>query len=288
MEFEIVPSGENTVSIVLRNRAATLKGIHLVVEISGGELVRVERGSVFGSASQLFFGTIPSSAGDADICISALGVDVPLEASGEIAHLVLKSSSESVATVRIKVLDLRNLDNEKYEIVVTEEVETPFVPAATALMQNFPNPFNPSTTLAFDVAQAGNVTIQIYDVSGRLVATLLDSHKEIGRSPGRVERQEYERHARAERHLLLPDEAPPASKRRKRRYGAIAERGRDAGGARLRVPRGLVLLRIGASSIIRTARAVSFALLLFATLAAPILCGPATPAWDYPRPRALR
>ena len=63
---------------------------------------------------------------------------------------------------------------------MTAEVETPFVPAATALMQNFPNPFNPSTTLAFDVAQAGNVTIQVYDVSGRLVATLLDSHKEIG------------------------------------------------------------------------------------------------------------
>jgi hypothetical protein len=180
-EFEIVPSNENEVSIVLKNRASTLKGIHLVVEISDGELVRIERGSVFGSSSQLFFGTIPSAAGDADICISALGVEVPLKASGEIARLVLKPSSASAATVRIKVLDLRNLDNEKCEVVVTEEVEAPFVPNATALMQNFPNPFNPSTTLAFDVAQAGNVTIQVYDVSGRLVATLLNAHKEIGR-----------------------------------------------------------------------------------------------------------
>ena len=84
-------------------------------------------------------------------------------------------------TVRIKALDLRNLDNEKYEVVVIEEVEAPFVPNATALMQNFPNPFNPSTTLSFDVAQAGNVTIQVYDVSGRLVVTLLNAHKEIGR-----------------------------------------------------------------------------------------------------------
>jgi hypothetical protein len=181
VEFEIVPSNENEVSIVLKNRASTLKGIHLVVEISDGELVKVERGSVLGSVSPLFFGTIPSAAGDADICISALGVEVPLKASGEIARLVLKPSGDIAATVRIKSIDIRNLDNNKKEIVVTEEVEAPFVPKAAALMQNFPNPFNPSTTLAFDVAQAGNVTIQVYDVSGRLVVTLLNAHKEIGR-----------------------------------------------------------------------------------------------------------
>ena len=40
-------------------------------------------------------------------------------------------------------------------------------------MQNFPNPFNPSTTLTFDMAQAGHVTIQIYNVSGRLIRTLV-------------------------------------------------------------------------------------------------------------------
>jgi parallel beta-helix repeat protein len=179
--FEIVPSGENVVSIVLTNRAATLKGVHLIAEISDGEIVKVERGSLFGSVSQLFFGTLPSTTRDADICVSALGVEVPLTASGEVARLVLKPSGATAATVRIKALDLRNLDNEKYEVVVTEEVETPFAPNATALMQNFPNPFNPSTTLTFDVAKAGNVTIQVYDVSGRLVATLLNAYKEIGR-----------------------------------------------------------------------------------------------------------
>jgi hypothetical protein len=131
--------------------------------------------------SQLFFGTLPSTAGDADICVSALGVEVPLTASGEVARLVLKPSGATAATVRIKALDLRNLDTEKCEVVVTQEIETPFVPNATALMQNFPNPFNPSTTLAFDVAKAGNVTIQVYDVSGRLVVTLLNAYREIGR-----------------------------------------------------------------------------------------------------------
>ncbi len=46
------------------------------------------------------------------------------------------------------------------------------------LHQNVPNPFNPSTTIAFDLPRAGSVTLQIYDMSGRVVRTLL-SHESM-------------------------------------------------------------------------------------------------------------
>ncbi len=47
------------------------------------------------------------------------------------------------------------------------------VPTTFALAQNAPNPFNPATTIAFEVpANAGLVTLAIYDVSGRQVRTL--------------------------------------------------------------------------------------------------------------------
>jgi hypothetical protein len=42
------------------------------------------------------------------------------------------------------------------------------------LMQNFPNPFNPSTTIAFELAQEQPVSLRIYDLQGRLVRTLAD------------------------------------------------------------------------------------------------------------------
>ena len=52
---------------------------------------------------------------------------------------------------------------------------TPKIPAAFALQQNVPNPFNPTTTIAFDVPlDAGLVTLAIYDVAGRLVRALVD------------------------------------------------------------------------------------------------------------------
>ena len=46
----------------------------------------------------------------------------------------------------------------------------------SALLQNSPNPFNPTTTIRFDVGSPGHVTLRIYDVGGRLVRTLVDRH----------------------------------------------------------------------------------------------------------------
>jgi len=178
--FEIVSAGNNAVSIILKNKAATLKGVRLVVEVAGGELTRVERGSLFAGHSDLYFGAIRKGAA-IDVCAAALGVEVPLNVSGEIARLVIKATGKEAAVVRIKGIDLRNVDNEKTEIAGEGEYETPFVPTATTLMQNFPNPFNPSTAITFDMAQAGHVTIQVYNVSGRLIRTLVDERRDAGR-----------------------------------------------------------------------------------------------------------
>jgi hypothetical protein len=51
---------------------------------------------------------------------------------------------------------------------------TPEVPLAERLHQNFPNPFNPATVIAFELAREAYVTLRVYDVLGREVATLWD------------------------------------------------------------------------------------------------------------------
>ncbi|UCG53419.1 MAG: aryl-sulfate sulfotransferase [Candidatus Latescibacterota bacterium] len=43
-----------------------------------------------------------------------------------------------------------------------------------------PNPFNPQTTIAFDIAAPGRVTLEVFDTSGTLVATLVDDELETG------------------------------------------------------------------------------------------------------------
>lgn len=54
------------------------------------------------------------------------------------------------------------------------------VPENFSLSQNYPNPFNPSTTIEYSIPQAGLVTIQVYDILGREVATLVNEEKQRG------------------------------------------------------------------------------------------------------------
>jgi len=59
--------------------------------------------------------------------------------------------------------------------------ETPDVPLANFLAQNFPNPFNPMTTISFGLNKPGHVSISIYDASGRLVRTLVNERRTANR-----------------------------------------------------------------------------------------------------------
>lgn len=49
------------------------------------------------------------------------------------------------------------------------------LPALTRLSGAYPNPFNPSTTVRFELARAGHARLRVYDLSGRLVRELVDA-----------------------------------------------------------------------------------------------------------------
>tara|TARA_R110000868_G_scaffold304437_7_gene565052 strand:+ start:25146 stop:29834 length:4689 start_codon:yes stop_codon:yes gene_type:complete len=53
-------------------------------------------------------------------------------------------------------------------------------PTEFKLEQNYPNPFNPSTVINYQIPKAGRVSLQVFDLLGRRVATLVDGRKEAG------------------------------------------------------------------------------------------------------------
>ncbi len=64
--------------------------------------------------------------------------------------------------------------------IKSDITEVEDVPAVNALSQNFPNPFNPTTTIHFGLRMKGHVSIRIFDVAGRLVRTLADEVRDAG------------------------------------------------------------------------------------------------------------
>jgi hypothetical protein len=73
---------------------------------------------------------------------------------------------------RIGVVDRTGI----YSPVVTVSLDA----ALTALDQNHPNPFNPTTTISYSVAEAGPVSLDVYDAAGRLVRRLVDGVRAAG------------------------------------------------------------------------------------------------------------
>ncbi len=59
--------------------------------------------------------------------------------------------------------------------------QQPGAPKTFALYRNFPNPFNPTTTIAFDIPRTVKVKLEIYNILGQRVATLMDKPLPAGR-----------------------------------------------------------------------------------------------------------
>jgi hypothetical protein len=93
---------------------------------------------------------------------------------------------DSIKTIEIRVYDSQDtfvgiLDSAEVSELVTG-INTPHSnkPSEFHLIQNFPNPFNPSTTIAYDLLEQSSVKVMIYDLQGREIKTFSSVNKSAG------------------------------------------------------------------------------------------------------------
>lgn len=92
-----------------------------------------------------------------------------------VAHKIGSISEYKPVTINPETNSIVNfsLSKIKSNITVTNPYEF-------SLMQNYPNPFNPSTSISYSVAKEGLVTLKIYNLSGQLVAELVNNFHQPG------------------------------------------------------------------------------------------------------------
>ena len=71
--------------------------------------------------------------------------------------------------------------------VRTAADEAADLPTAFALGENYPNPFNPATVIPYALPQASHVRLEVFDLTGRRVATLVDGPRPAGTFTARFE-----------------------------------------------------------------------------------------------------
>ncbi|GEM_PF-5732562 len=115
---------------------------------------------------------------------AGLTKEIPIRVSSAHYPLTLSWNNHGSQTATSLVLDgTSTAMTGKGKVVVTDpsaSIAIRFASSGTtpkqfALKQNFPNPFNPTTTIAFDLPENGNVSLKIYNLLGQQVASLLEN-----------------------------------------------------------------------------------------------------------------
>jgi hypothetical protein len=104
----------------------------------------------------------------------------PVFADGDHVFKLRATGNKNISSTDAWVAPDR-LDLFEPEVMAVQQTSP--VPNAYSLFQNFPNPFNPSTQISYTVGKQGFVSLKIYDVLGREVASLVNEVKQAGTYP---------------------------------------------------------------------------------------------------------
>ncbi len=167
-------TGESTWTLVLLEPCVGLKGVRVSANLPIGVTCAVTPGTLMESQGNPFFlDNIQTHGLDAGMAL--LGRGFTIDGVGEI----LQVTGPAGMALEAPLITARGRDNQ--ELRVKTSTDTIDLPSALALGKNYPNPFNPSTTIAYDLPQTSNVRLGVYALDGHLVRELVNESVTAGK-----------------------------------------------------------------------------------------------------------
>jgi hypothetical protein len=159
----------DTIGVLLQQGPIATFLQSFAVRLEGLRAARLEW-EVSGSADCESFSVSRSTEDESFTQIAAVAAD-PLKDTYNYTDEDISDLSGSDVTYRLEAL----YTDGSSTVLAEQDVTVPR--AELALHQNYPNPFNPGTVLSFTLPKRAAVTLDIYDVTGRLVCRLIESEE---------------------------------------------------------------------------------------------------------------
>lgn len=173
------------VDILLDNMRDLAKAVDVVLRFDQSTLkyIATEPGADLRNAAQGVFFQTKHSAEQIYLSAAVLGEGLTFTGSGTLATLRFELGQSGNSSVEIASCAIRGVNNEDVDTgtPVAAGLADVEIPSRFTLEQNSPNPFNPITEIAYGLPAASHVTLKVYNITGQVVKTLVDSYQQAGR-----------------------------------------------------------------------------------------------------------
>jgi len=125
-----------------------------------------------GTARVIMFSMQGDKVMDSSDDLSSI-IDIEFESTNNFSNGETTVSLSNLILAGANGIAIEAQSNSNYDLNVG-------LPTETSLKKNYPNPFNPSTSIPFQLRESGYVSLKVYDMSGSLIKTLASDYRDAG------------------------------------------------------------------------------------------------------------